>query len=79
MQESTINSPLNKGQLEILKLFTRDLDDHDIMAIKRLIVSYLAGKVTSMADKVWDEKKWTDDDMEQLLNDHKRTGYDHKN
>jgi len=74
-----LKSPLNDLQLEILKLFSRDLDEKDLLAIKRLIVRYLAEKVTRMADQVWEEKGWTEDDMERLLEDHQRTPYDPKN
>jgi len=58
---------LNQNQLEILKLFSRDLDDNDLIEIKRLIVRYLANKVTKLADEVWEKNDWTDEDMERLL------------
>lgn len=70
---------LNKHQLEILKLFTRNLDDNDLIEIKRLIVRYLAKKVTKAANEVWEEKGWTNDDMDRLLKTHKRTPYNPKN
>ncbi|MDX2133715.1 MAG: hypothetical protein SFV52_02980 [Saprospiraceae bacterium] len=70
---------LNQHQLEILKLFTRELDDNDLIEIKRLIVKYLAGKVTKMADDIWDKNNWTDEDMERLLKTHKRTPYNPNN
>ena len=66
---------LNQHQLEILKLFTRELDDNDLIEIKRLIVKYLASKVTKMADDIWEKNNWTDEDMERLLKTHKRTPY----
>jgi hypothetical protein len=58
---------LNQNQLEILKLFSRDMDDNDLIEIKRLIVRYLANKVTKLADEVWEKNDWTDEDMERLL------------
>ena len=70
---------LNKNQLEILKLFSRELNDKDLKEIKKLIVQYLAEKVTDLADKKWDENNWSDDDMERLLKSHKRTPYNSKN
>ena len=48
---------LNQNQLEILKLFSRDMDDNDLIEIKRLIVRYLANKVTKLADEVWEKKR----------------------
>ncbi|MEZ4684747.1 MAG: hypothetical protein R3B47_01345 [Bacteroidia bacterium] len=70
---------LNKHQLEILKLFSRKLDDNDLIEIKRLIVKYLAQKITTLADEVWEQKNWTDEDMEKLLKTHERTPYNPKN
>jgi len=70
---------LNKHQLEILKLFSRELEDEDLLAIKRLIVQYLAEKVTRMADEIWEQNNWTNDDMLDLLNRHERTSYEPKN
>ncbi len=78
MNPSPINN-LNQHQLEILKLFARELDDNDLVAIKRLIVKYLADKITRMADDIWDKKNWTNEDMEKLLKTHKRTPYNPKN
>ncbi|NBC58484.1 MAG: hypothetical protein GVY05_09415 [Bacteroidetes bacterium] len=72
-------SQLNKSQLEILKLFSRELDDTDLKAIKKLIVQYLAKKLTVLADEKWDENNWNDEDMERLLHSHHRTTYDSKN
>ncbi|MBK7871123.1 MAG: hypothetical protein IPJ74_10750 [Saprospiraceae bacterium] len=70
---------LNQHQLEILKLFTRELDENDLVEIKRLIVKYLADKITKMADEIWDKNNWTNEDMERLLKTHKRTPYNPKN
>lgn len=78
MESVAIKSPLNNAQLEILKLFSRDLEERDLLEIKRLIVRYLAEKATRMADKIWEEKGWTNEDMDKLLNTHMRTPYKRK-
>ncbi|HRF39122.1 MAG TPA: hypothetical protein PK198_10060 [Saprospiraceae bacterium] len=70
---------LNKHQLEILKLFSRELDDNDLIEIKRLIVKYLDQKITKMADDIWEKNNWTDEDMERILKTHKRTPYNPNN
>ena len=41
-----VKRPLSNMQLELLKLFSRDLSEEDLKAIKRLIVHYLAEKAT---------------------------------
>lgn len=79
MNQIPFDLPLNNHQLEILKLFSRELDDKDLIEIKKLIVKYLADKITRMADEVWEEKNWTNDDMKRLLKTHKRTPYNPKN
>ncbi len=71
--------PLNKQQLEILKLFSRKLKEEDLLAIKRLIAQYLAQKVTRLADEGWEEKGWSNEDMEKLLQTHQRTPYNPEN
>lgn len=75
MQNAQVELPLNKSQLEILKLFSRELDEKDLLEIKRLIVRYLGEKITTMADRVWEEKNWNQEDMEKLINSHNRTPY----
>jgi hypothetical protein len=61
------NLNLNSHQLEILKLFSRDLDDKDLMEIKRLIVAYLGDKITKMSDDVWEKENWSEEKVNDLL------------
>jgi hypothetical protein len=75
MNNSNTLSSLNKNQLEILKLFSREMDEKDLIEIKRLIVKYLAEKVTNMVDDIWEENNWTQEDMDRMLHTHKRTPY----
>ena len=79
MKHEPLNIKLNHNQLEILKLFSRDLDEKDLIEIKRLIVKYLANKLTEATDKLWDDKQWDDKQMEQILSSHKRTQYNPEN
>ncbi|MBK7408374.1 MAG: hypothetical protein IPL49_16790 [Saprospirales bacterium] len=79
METQKINSPLNNTQLEILKLFSREMSEQDLLEIKRLIVRFLAQKVTALADEVWKQKSWTNEDMEKILQMHERTPYNPSN
>jgi hypothetical protein len=79
MSQLQTNIPLNNHQLEILKLFSREMEDSDLIEIKRLIVKYLADKVTEMTSEIWEEKNWTNEDMDRLLKSHNRTPYNPKN
>ncbi len=73
-----VKRPLTNMQLELLKLFSRELEEEDLLAIKRMIVQYLAKKAAILADQVWEEKGWTNEDMDRLLNAHMRTPYNSK-
>ena len=68
-----LQTPLNKGQLEILKLFSRDIDDEDLLEIKRMITKYLSEKANKLANQIWDEKGWTNDEMDKLSVTHMRS------
>ncbi len=72
----SINYPLSNMQLELLKLFSRDIEDNDVKEIKKLIVRYLSEKLANNANEVWEKKGWTNEDMEKLLNTHMRTPYE---
>ena len=72
----SINYPLSNMQLELLKLFSRDIEDNDVKEIKKLIVRYLSEKLANNANEIWEKKGWTNDDMEKLLNTHMRTPYE---
>ena len=67
--------PFNEMQLDIIKLFARDMTADDMKAIKRLIVRYFAQKAIQSANLVWDEKGWTKENEADLLNIHERTPY----
>jgi len=75
MAEVKLKTPLNNAQLEILNLFSRDLNDKDLIEIKRLLVKFLAQKATTLANQVWEDKGWTNEEMDKLAHTHLRTPY----
>ncbi len=78
LRGESLKTPLNQAQIEILRLLSRDLDETDIIEIKRRIVQYLAEKLDKLTDEVWEDKGWTTSDMEDMLNTHMRTPYTKK-
>lgn len=54
-------------QLELLRLYSRDLSDEELGEIKQLLARYFAEKLSLRADQVWKEKGWTDETMEEFL------------
>lgn len=61
--------PLSNLQLELLKLYSSDISEADLLHIKNYLARYFAFKAIGEADKVWDEKGYTNDTMDQWLNE----------
>ena len=63
--------PLSNIQLELLKLYSADISEADLLHIKRYLAKYFAFKAIGEADQAWDEKGYTNDTMDQWLNEDK--------
>jgi len=62
-------SRLSNVQQEILKLYSTELSETDINELKLQLAHYYAQKAISQADKLWDEKAYTAEDMDRWLNE----------
>jgi len=62
-------SRLSNIQQEILKLYSTELSETDIYELKSQLAHYYARKAITQADKVWDEKEYTAEDMDNWLNE----------
>ena len=69
----SLKMPLSNVQLELLKVFSRNVSDEDVAEIRRLLTRYFAEKAIQEANKVWDEKGWTEKDADRMLKTHMRT------
>ena len=59
--------PLSNLQLELLKIYSNGIPDEQLKEIRKILVDYFFEKATSEADRLWDEKGWTNDTMEGWL------------
>jgi hypothetical protein len=71
--------PFSNLQIELLKLFTRELSEADLLEIKLLLARHFLEKSMNAADKVWTNSKWTATSAVQFSHDHHRTPYKAKN
>ena len=69
MNAQTLSYPFSPMQLELLKLYARNISEEDLVAIKELLAQYFAKKATQLANKAWDEKGL---DADAILNTHIR-------
>ena len=67
---------LTNLQLELLKLFNRELPEEQLLEIKQILTQYFANKATEEMDRLWDEKGWSTETMEKWTQTHMRTKYD---
>jgi hypothetical protein len=63
-------APLSNLQVEFLKLYSAGVADEHLEDIKILIARFLFAKARAKADKIWDEKKYTDEIINDLLKQH---------
>jgi hypothetical protein len=71
---ATIQFPLNEVQVTLLKM-TENLSEVELKKLKRVLIAFKAQRLAELADKVWDEKGWSEETMQQFLNTHIRTPY----
>ena len=63
------SSPLSNVQLELLKLYSTNLSEKDILELKDVLARFYAEKSIELADNVWQQKDYTAEDMNSILND----------
>jgi len=66
-----IQLPLNEVQVSLLKL-TEGLSENELLELKKLLIAYKAERLAKLTDRVWDEKGWTQETMNQFLRSHLR-------
>ncbi len=71
MEATAPQHGLSNLQLELLKLYSTNLPEEDLLEIKRLLAKYFMKKAVEGADKVWDEKGFTNETMDEWLKEKK--------
>ena len=64
---------LSNLQIELLKVFSYDLSDVQLLDIKILLSNYFAQKASDRMDELWEEKGWTVETMKEWGNEHMRS------
>ena len=64
-----LQAPLSNLQQELLKLYASNISDADLLAIKSFLAKFFAEKAIDEADKIWDEKGYTNETMKNWLNE----------
>ncbi|NJC28277.1 hypothetical protein [Neolewinella antarctica] len=69
-----LESPLSNVQLELMKMFSHELTDEDLVSLKRTLANFFAEKASNEMDKLWDENGWSDRTMDNWISEGKTTG-----
>ena len=64
-----IKQPLSNVQIELLKIYSTNITEPELMELKDLIAQYYANKSIHYANKAWQEKNLTNDIMDNWLNE----------
>lgn len=67
MMDTVLSPPLSNLQVELLRLYTTNVSNDDLVAIKQLLNDFFSEKATHTADKVWNERGYSNETMEQWL------------
>lgn len=63
-------------QLELLKIFSFEPSQEQLIEIKALLSNYFADKATAEMDRLWEKHHWTDKTMTAWANEHMRTNHE---
>ncbi len=60
---------LTNLQLEIIKLYSTNLERQELLELKRVLADFFARKAIKEADKIWEEQNLSNQAMETWLNE----------
>jgi hypothetical protein len=63
--EIQASQKLSNLQLELLKLYAMNVSDEELRDIKRMLAKYFMERTIEEANKVWDERGYTNELMEE--------------
>ena len=69
----TAQKKLTNLQLELLKVFSHELPEEQLLEIRQLLAKYFAQKVDEEMDSLWEERGWTEETMREWANEHLRS------
>jgi len=64
-----LQMPLSNLQMEILELYSTNLNEDELNQLKVILAKFYADKAVREADRLWDERNMSDRDMENWLNE----------
>ena len=69
----SVAQPLNDVQLMLLRLFSRPMPEHDLEAIREMLLTYYETALQKEVERVIEQKNITRTDFDRVLNQQQRT------
>ncbi|MCE2962612.1 MAG: hypothetical protein ACK5UE_00415 [Chitinophagales bacterium] len=60
----------NETQIHLLNMFKYTKSENQLKEVKELLSKFFAEKVDELSDKLWKEKKLSQEEMDNILNNH---------
>ena len=67
--------PLSNLQLELLKVYSFELEEDQLLEIRELLSAYFADKATREMDALFEQNGWGQEKIEEWSKQHLRTKY----
>lgn len=71
-----LSGNLTNLQLELLKVFSHNLSENELLEIKNLLTKHFAEKATNQVDKLFEENEWGKEKIDEWSKEHMRTSYE---
>jgi hypothetical protein len=64
---AVLEKPLTNIQLELLKLYSLNVSESQLLEIKKVLSNYFANKASDEMDKLWKQNNWDNSTMDNWL------------
>jgi hypothetical protein len=75
MEKIELPNKLSNLQMELLKVFSMDLDENQLKDIRSILADYFAKKIATDVDLLFEKNNWGEDKIKEWASDHSRTPY----
>ena len=65
--QTVLRQPFSNVQLELLKTFSHQLTESELIELKKTLALFFAEKLIKKADQVWVDEKWDDEKGDAML------------
>jgi hypothetical protein len=65
--KQNVHPPLSNVQAELLRLFSTDIPESELVELKQIMAEFLLKKARIKADAIWDQRNYSDEKLLEIL------------